>query len=116
MVLVLDEARVDKVSHSRARVPADVVSVDVDLLEMSDHVVLVDDVGLGARCSSSKGRGVILVATFGACYVHRREWESIRNLENAILIHTNDRTSSSGREAVGAVLDYLQDNLCAITG
>lgn len=39
VVLVLDEVHVDKVAHGGACVPTNIVGVDVDLLEMSDHII-----------------------------------------------------------------------------
>ncbi len=60
--LVLDEAKVDEVAHGRTCVPAHVVRIDVDLLQVPDHVVLVDDIGLRAGGRGGKTRRIVLVA------------------------------------------------------
>ena len=110
VVLILDEAEVDEVAHSRARVPTDVVGVDVDLLQMSYHVILVYDVGLCTRGCGSKAGGVILVA-INAGDIDSGKGESVRDLEDTIVVHTNKGASSGRREGRGAVLRDLHHYL-----
>ena len=114
VILVLDETDVNKVAHGSARVPPDVVGVNVDFLKVADHVVLVDDVGLGAGGGGGQGRGVVLVGagtTVETGEVDSREWEGVGDLEEAVLVHADEGAGGSGREAGGAVLHDFHDDL-----
>lgn len=56
--LILNKVGVDKVAHICARVPSNVVRIDVDLAHHLDHLILVRVVGFGAGCG---GSGMIAV-------------------------------------------------------
>ena len=109
VVLVLDEAHVDEVAHGGAGVPADIVGVDVDLLEVTDHLVLVDNVGLGAGSGGGEGGGIGAVIAAGD--VDGGELEGVGDLDDTVVVHANDGTGGDGREAGRAVLHDLHDHL-----
>lgn len=111
VVLVLDEAQVDEVAHGGAGVPADVVGIDVDLLEMPYHLILVVDVGLCAGGGGSQGGGIGLLVGVGAGDVGGGEGEGVCDLEDAVAVHTNEGAGRSRGEGGGAVLGDLHDNL-----
>lgn len=108
--LVLDEVQVDKVAHGGACVPTNVVGVDVDLLEVSDHLILVVNVVLLSGSSSGDLRSIVLVA-IGRSGVDGRERERVGDLEKALVLHANDGSSRNRRESRRAVLGNLHDNL-----
>lgn len=61
-VLVLDHVHVDEVAHVGARVPSDIVRIDVHLPQHPDHLILVGNVGLGSRSGRCRvGRGAVKV-------------------------------------------------------
>ena len=78
--LVLDRVEVDEVAHARARVPADVVRVHVDLGQQLDHLILICDVCLCTRRRGSKVCGVVPVVIRGG-NVDGREGEAGGDLE-----------------------------------
>lgn len=110
VVLVLDEAEVDKVAERGAGVESDVVGIDVDLLQVTDHLVLVDNVGLLARSGSGGERAVALVALGGSA-VDGGEGEGVCDFERLLVVHADDGSSSSRREASRAVSGNLHDDL-----
>ncbi len=110
VVLVLDEAEADEVAHGRTCVPAHIVRVHVDLLEVPDHLVLVGDVGLRTGGRRREARWVGLVAV-GARDVNRREGKGVCDLEYSIAIHPHKRPRGSSWEARGAVLHNLHHHL-----
>lgn len=110
--LVLNHVHVDKVAHVHARVPTDVVRIDVDLAKHPDHLCLVGHVGL--RTGSSSGR----VGRSGVKVRLRRqidngEREAVGDFQSTVNIHANDRTGSGGRERLGAMLDDFHGHLYA---
>lgn len=110
VVLVLDEAQVDKVTHGGTGIPSDIVGVDVDLLEKADHVILVDHAGLLPGSGGSNGRGIVLVRVGGRRFGYG-EGKGVCDLEEVVLIHTDNGTSSGGGEYRGAMLGNLHDDL-----
>ncbi len=110
VVLVLDEAEADEVAHGRTCVPAHVVRVHVDLLEVPNHLVLVGDVGLRTGRRRREARWVGLVAV-GARDINRREGKGICDLEDSIAVHPHKRPGGSSWEARGAVLHNLHHHL-----
>ncbi|KUI61723.1 hypothetical protein VP1G_11265 [Cytospora mali] len=111
VVHVLDETQVNKVAHGGASIPANVVGIDVDLLEVPYHLVLVTDVGLCAGGGGSQAGGVVLLVGIGAGSIGGREGEGVCDLEDAVVGHTNKRAGRSRGEGRGAVLGDLHDNL-----
>ena len=55
--LVLDQAGIDEVAHICARVPSNVIRIDVHLSQILDHLILICDIGLGSRSGGSNVRG-----------------------------------------------------------
>lgn len=110
VVLVLDEAEGDKVAHGRTGVPSNIVRIHVDLLEVSDHLVLVGDVGLLSGSRGGERRGIVLVAV-GGRGVDGREGEGVGDLEDITTVHANDGSGGSRRESGRAVLSDLEDHL-----
>lgn len=110
VVEVLDEVEADKVAHVGANVPADVVGVDVDLLQVSDHLVLVGNVCLLARGGGSH-QGAIVLVSVETRGLSGGEVEGVGDLENTVLVHADQRSGGGGRERRGAVLGNLHDDL-----
>jgi hypothetical protein len=108
--LVLDEVHVDKVAHGGTCVPTNVVGIDVDLLEVSDHLVLVGNVLLLSGSSSGELRGIALVA-IGGGGVDGREREGVGDFKKAFTLHSNNSSSRNRRESRRAVLGDLHNNL-----
>lgn len=95
--LVLDHVHVDKVAHVRARIPTDIVRIDVNLAKHPDHLSLVGHVGLRTRGSSGRvGRSGIKVRLGGQ--IDHGEREAVGDLQGTVNIHTNDRAGCGGRE------------------
>jgi hypothetical protein len=88
VVLVLDEAEVDEVAHGGTRVPAHVVGIDVDLLQVPDHFVLIGDIGLRTRCCRREARRIRLVAICARA-IDCRKREGICDLKYSIVIHAH---------------------------
>jgi len=61
-ILVLDGVDVDKVAHVGAHVPADILSIYVDLAQELDHLVLVSVVRLGPGSGGGLTLAVVVVA------------------------------------------------------
>lgn len=110
VILILNEAKIDKVAHGGAGVPADVVGVDIDFFEMPDHLALVVNVGLGTRGCGSQARSIILMSV-GTCDVDSRERESIGDFNDAVDVHAHEGAGRGGREGRGAVLGDLHHHL-----
>lgn len=110
VILVLDEAEVDEVAHGGAGVPADIVGVNVNLLEVSYHLVLVVDIGLCARGGSGQTGSIVLVG-IGASDIDSREREGVCNFKEAVVVHADERAGRSGREVGGAVLGNFHHHL-----
>lgn len=113
--LVLDEVHVDKVAHGGTCVPTNVVGIDVDLLEMSDHLVLVVNVALLSGSSSGELRGIVLVVVVvvvvGRGGVDGRERECVGDLEERFPLHTDNSSGRNRGESRRAVLGDLHDDL-----
>ena len=109
-VLVLDHVHVDPVTHVGASVPANVVCIDVDLTNHSDHLSLVDSVRFGARRRGSRvGGGVIGVRLDGS--LDHGERERVCDLEEALVVQADEGTGRGRREGLGAVLDDFHHHL-----
>lgn len=106
--LVLDGVEVDEVAHAGAGVPADILGVNVDLAQELDHLVLVGDIGLGARSGGSGALLGIMRALGG--HVDGGEGEAVGDLQRAVDVHADDGTGGGGGEGLGAVLDDLHDH------
>lgn len=111
--LVLDKVHVDKVAHGGTCVPTNVVGIDVDLLEMSDHLVLVVNVALLSGSSSGELRGIVLVVVVvvGRGGVDGRERECVGDLEERFPLHTDNSSGRDRGESRRAVLGDLHDDL-----
>lgn len=108
--LVLDNVQVDKVAHVRASVPSDILSIDIDFTEHTNHFSLIGSVCLGARSSSgSIWCGSVKVRLGG--HFHDGERECVCDFERASNIKTNEGAGSDGRESLRTVLDDFHDNL-----
>lgn len=108
--LVLDHVHVDEVAHVGAGVPSDVVRIHVDLPQHTDHLGLVDGVGLRARGGGGRvGGGIVKVRLRG--HFDDGEREAVRDLEAGTRVHTDDRAGRSRREGLGAVLDDFHHHL-----
>lgn len=108
--LVLDEVHVDEVAHGGACVPTNVVRINVDLLEVSDHLILVGDVLLLSGSSSGELGGIVLVAV-GSGGVDGREREGVGDFEETFTLHSNNSSGRNRRESRRAVLGNLHNNL-----
>lgn len=109
-VLVLDNVHVDEVAHVGARVPSDVVRIDVHLPQHPDHLILVGDIGLCSRSGRCRvGRGVVKVRF--RWHLDDGERERVGDLQDAVNIHTNDRTGRRCRKSLRGVLDDFHDHL-----
>lgn len=111
-VLVLDHVHVDEVAHVGARVPSDIVRIDVYLPQHPDHLILVGNVGLRSRSGRCRvGRGVVKVRF--RRHLNDGEREGVGDLQSTINVHTDDRTGRGRRESLRRMLDDLHDHLCA---
>jgi hypothetical protein len=114
--LILNCIQIDKVAHGSTRVPTDPVSVDVDLTQQFDHLILVGRVGFCARCGGSVvvvlGVLVVGVGIGGGC-VDCGEGKGVCDLEHVGYIHTDEETGRSGWEGLRAVLDEFHHDLWA---
>lgn len=108
--LVLDHVHVDEVAHVGAGVPADAVSVDVDLAHHTDHLCLVGGVGLDAGSRGSGVRGGVIEVRLGGQLDHG-EGERVGDLEGALNVHTDEGAGRGGREGLVAVLDDFHHHL-----
>ncbi|KAI6757113.1 hypothetical protein HG531_002938 [Fusarium graminearum] len=108
--LVLDKVHIDKVAHGGTCVPTDVVGIDVDLLEVSDHLILVGNVLLLSGGSSGELRSIALVA-IGCSGVDGREREGVGDFKETFTLHSNNSSGRNRRESRRAVLGDLHNNL-----
>jgi hypothetical protein len=107
---VLDEVEVDEAAHHGTGVEADIVGINVHLLQVLDHLVLVCDVGLLPRGSGGDGGSIVLVR-IGGGGLGRREAKGVGDLEGVVDVHADEGTSRRRGEGCGAVLGDLHDHL-----
>lgn len=110
--LVLDHVHVDKVAHVGARIPTHVVRVNVDLPQHADHLSLVGGVGLRARGGGGRvGGDVVKVRILG--HLDDGEGKRVGDLQDTVVIHTNERAGRGSGEGLGAMLDDFHHHLIA---
>lgn len=109
-VLVLNHVQVDEIAHVGARVPTNIIRIDIDLAKHPDHLRLVDGIGLCAGSGSGRVRGGGVKVRLGR-HLDDGEGKAVRDLDAASNIHTNNGTGDGGREGLGTVFDDLHDHL-----
>ena len=114
MVLVLDEVHVDEVSQVGTGIPADIVGVDIDFAQVSDHIGLVGGAGLVARSGSGTIEVLLLFILGLGWQIDDREIEAVGDFEGAVDVHADEAAGGSGRETGGAVLDDFHNHLFAV--
>lgn len=109
--LVLNEVHVDKVSQVGTGIPPDIVGINVDFSQVSDHLGLVCSVGF--RTGSRGGAIEVLLLLIGGFRweIDDREIETVCDFERAVHVHADKAASGGGRETGGAVLDDFHNHL-----
>lgn len=116
MILVLDHVEVDKVAQIRARVPANIVGIDIDLPELFDHFHLIGAICLGSRSGSGQicCRVLVVMVAIGGRDFDGGERKRVCDLQVGLDVHADQETGRGRWERLRAVFDYFHHHLALV--